>query len=58
MYVERKGKDNGIMIHVKLLHAKSKGFIKLKSANPFEHPIIDPRYLTEQMDVDVLLDGE
>ena len=33
------------------------GTIKLKSANPFDYPLIDPRYLEEQIDVDILLEG-
>ena len=58
LYSERGGKDNGLLVYAKLIHAKSKGSIKLKSANPFDHPLIDPRYLEEQIDVDVLLDGK
>lgn len=32
-------------MHVGSLRATSKGSLKLKSANPFDHPIIDPNYL-------------
>ena len=39
------------------MHPESKGFIKLKSKNPFDHPLIQPNYLMEQIDVDRLMDG-
>ena len=48
----------GLTLFSKLLQEKSTGWIKLKSKNPFEHPIIEPNYLQEQQDVEVLLDGE
>ena len=41
----------------KLLQPASEGHIKLRSQNPFEHPIIEPNYLDSENDVDVLLDG-
>ena len=40
-----------------LLRPKSRGFIKLRSANPYHHPIIDPKYLTHPDDIMVLADG-
>ena len=36
---------------------KSRGFIKLKTSNPQDHPIIQPNYLTVQHDVDTLVAG-
>ncbi|XP_037523627.1 alcohol dehydrogenase [acceptor]-like [Rhipicephalus sanguineus] len=30
---------------------KSRGYVKLRTANPFDHPIIDPKYLTHPDDV-------
>lgn len=34
-----------------LLRPQSRGFIRLKSANPYVHPMIDPRYLTHPQDI-------
>ncbi len=35
----------------------SRGQIRLRSANPFDHPIIEPNYLTTEEDVQTLLKG-
>ena len=40
-----------------LLRPKSKGFLKLRSANPYDHPIIDPRYLTDPDDIMTMVEG-
>jgi len=40
----------GFQVHVGSLRATSKGSLKLKSANPFDHPIIDPNYLATEID--------
>jgi choline dehydrogenase-like flavoprotein len=39
------------------IHPKSRGTIRLKSTDPFEHPSIDPRYLEEKKDVEVFTEG-
>lgn len=33
------------------------GFIKLQSKNPFDPPIIDPKYFSEDSDIKVLVEG-
>ncbi|OWF45028.1 uncharacterized protein LOC110457584 [Mizuhopecten yessoensis] len=38
-----------------LLHPKSKGTIRLKSKDPFDHPVIDPKYLEDPDDVKTLI---
>jgi choline dehydrogenase-like flavoprotein len=40
-----------------LLYPRSRGEVRLRSRDPAAQPVIDPRYLSEQADVDVLLDG-
>ncbi|XP_018571670.1 glucose dehydrogenase [FAD, quinone]-like isoform X1 [Anoplophora glabripennis] len=40
-----------------LLHPKSRGTVRLRDANVNSLPIIDPGYLTEQEDIEVLLKG-
>ncbi|XP_033329050.1 glucose dehydrogenase [FAD, quinone] [Megalopta genalis] len=40
-----------------ILRPKSRGYIKLKSKNPLDHPLIYPNYLTHPDDVKVLREG-
>ncbi|XP_071448090.1 glucose dehydrogenase [FAD, quinone] [Hetaerina americana] len=40
-----------------VIRPKSRGYIKLRSADPWAHPLIQPRYLTHQEDVEKLVDG-
>lgn len=36
---------------------KSKGYLKLRSTNPNDHPLIFPNYFSVEQDADVLIDG-
>lgn len=38
-----------------LLHPKSRGTVRLKSTDPFDHPAIDPHYLEEKEDINTLI---
>lgn len=40
-----------------LLHPKSKGTIRLRSSDPFDHPLIQPNYLEHTDDVKTLIAG-
>jgi glucose dehydrogenase (acceptor) len=46
-----------IIMFPTVLHTKSRGQIKLKSANPFDHPAIYANYLSEPEDVARLIEG-
>lgn len=48
---------NTITIAPVLLHPRSEGEVKLSSANSFDPPLIDPKYLSNQDDIAVLTDG-
>jgi len=38
-------------VHVGTLRAKSVGFLKIRSPDPREHPLIDPKYFTDPTDL-------
>lgn len=40
-----------------LLHPRSKGYLKLKSRNPFHHPSFYPNFFADPRDIDTLLEG-
>ncbi|CAN7984864.1 unnamed protein product, partial [Ixodes hexagonus] len=40
-----------------LLHPKSRGVLRLRSANPEDPPLIDPRYLSHPDDIKVIVEG-
>ncbi|MEO1428106.1 MAG: choline dehydrogenase [Cyanobacteria bacterium J06633_8] len=52
-----KRKEHGFTLCPTLLYPQSKGQITLRSNNPLEAPIIQPHYLTNQKDLEVLLAG-
>ena len=61
-YFMNHGMDNpdegrGFSIGATQLRPESRGRIELRSGDPFEEPVIDPNYLTEQADVDTLVEG-
>jgi choline dehydrogenase-like flavoprotein len=48
---------HGYSCHVCLLRPKSRGSLKLASADPLAAPLIDPNFLGEREDMDILLRG-
>lgn len=40
-----------------LLRPKSRGYLRLRSRNPYDHPIIDPKYLSHPQDVATIVEG-
>ena len=47
----------GVQIVCTLLRPESRGYVRIASADPYHAPEIQPRYLTEQKDRDVLVAG-
>ncbi|XP_054932446.1 L-sorbose 1-dehydrogenase-like [Dermacentor andersoni] len=56
-YYKLKQGENVLMIVPILLRPRSSGYIRLKSTDPEEYPIIDPRFLTDITDLDALVEG-
>ena len=50
-------KGHGYSCHVCVLRPKSRGSVKLASSDPFAAPLIDPAFLQDERDLDVLLKG-
>ncbi|XP_071448675.1 glucose dehydrogenase [FAD, quinone]-like [Hetaerina americana] len=50
------GRD-GWMVFPMLLRPRSKGRIRLRSANPLDKPLIDPNYFSDNEDLEVIVDG-
>ncbi|KAK3102139.1 hypothetical protein FSP39_009089 [Pinctada imbricata] len=49
--------ENGFTVLPALLRPRSTGTITLQSADPFDSPLIDPQYFTQQEDMDALMKG-
>ncbi|XP_029172703.1 glucose dehydrogenase [FAD, quinone]-like [Nylanderia fulva] len=49
--------ENTVTIAPVLLHPKSSGELLLQSSNPFDEPLIDPKYLSNKEDIDTLVEG-
>ena len=49
--------EPGFLLGVSNCHPKSRGHVRLRSADPFAAPSIQPNYLAEREDVEELLDG-
>lgn len=47
----------GMALHACVLRPKSRGSVRLKSADPSEPPLIDPNFLGEPEDLDTLVGG-
>ena len=50
-------KRSALTVFSTLIYPKSRGTLRLASADPAAAPVIDPGYLTERDDTEVLLDG-
>ncbi|XP_046416620.1 glucose dehydrogenase [FAD, quinone] [Neodiprion virginianus] len=57
MVGEKKGANRSIYIIPTLLHPKSRGYLRLRSSDPLDKPMIYPKYLTVPEDVARLVEG-
>ncbi len=48
---------HGISCHVDVLRPHSRGEVRLRSADPHDAPLIDPRFLSDERDMALLLKG-
>ncbi|XP_071541573.1 glucose dehydrogenase [FAD, quinone]-like isoform X2 [Panulirus ornatus] len=55
-YSHLAGRDH-YTVQVKLARPRSRGYVELRSADPYQHPKIVTNYLKEREDVAVLLEG-
>ena len=53
----RKVAKPGIQIDINLERPRSLGSVRLASANPLDHPVIDPKFLSDPRDIDELRRG-
>ncbi len=48
---------HGATLHVCILYPKSRGSIRIASADPAQAPLIDPKYGSDEEDIEALADG-
>ncbi|XP_052085981.1 glucose dehydrogenase [FAD, quinone]-like isoform X2 [Mytilus californianus] len=47
--------DSSFNVFLCLLHPKSKGYVRLATANPLRQPLLDPRFLANPHDIEMFL---
>ena len=55
---QRERFRDGMSCFSNILRPQSRGMLRLSSADPEESPVIDPKYLEKEVDVDTLLSGD
>ncbi|XP_045159508.2 glucose dehydrogenase [FAD, quinone]-like isoform X2 [Mercenaria mercenaria] len=56
-YLAENGNVEGFNFIVSVTHPKSRGTLRLKSSDPFDYPLLDPQYLTDEKDVEDFIGG-
>ena len=56
MFSKYSGRETATLAPT-LLHPRSRGYVKLRSVDPAEPPLIQPNYLSAKEDVDILIEG-
>ncbi|WAR04341.1 ALKJ-like protein [Mya arenaria] len=57
LVIEKDSEKHGFCTFVALTHPRARGVISLSSTDPFDHPLIDPRYFENHQDVLDLVGG-
>lgn len=57
MFGSLGGEQNAFMVFPMVLRPKSRGRVKLRSNNPFDHPVITPNYFSDPYDIDISIRG-
>ena len=58
MYGSKEMKNAfGLHLFTVIQQPFSRGTLKLKTKNPLDHPLMDPRYLEDEKDVEIILEG-
>jgi len=52
-----RGQGRGMAIAVTPCRPRSRGRVRLRSAHPFDMPLIDPAYLQQRRDLELLIEG-
>ncbi len=52
-----KLKESGFSLHVCVLRPESRGWVKLNSANPADAPAINPNFLSDPRDMELMIDA-
>ena len=56
-YLNQDPDGHGFTVAIALNDPKSTGTLRLKSADPLDQPLIDPKYLSDRKDVDTFIRG-
>ena len=56
MFSKYSGRESATLAPT-LLHPRSRGYVKLRSTDPSDPPLIQPNYLSAREDVDILIEG-
>ncbi|KAB0793887.1 hypothetical protein PPYR_13507 [Photinus pyralis] len=56
-YIEPLVRQSTISLIPVVLHPKSRGTVRLSNRDPYNRPLIDPKYLSDPYDVTILLKG-
>lgn len=56
VYAPIANKDSWTIMPL-LLRPRSRGWVRLRSKNPFDYPLMDPNYFSDRFDIDTLVEG-